>query len=271
MRGALLSAGLWLLASACGGSSVRSGDDGDDRHPCGTTACADSCDYDGESYAVGATFPASDGCNSCSCEVGGRVSCTERGCSRCRETSATYNELTQRALACDPDQPNQCTLRVTVGLSCGCDAFVNPARWDDAAIQAAARDYSAMSCGGEALCGECDPAVSGSCSAEGVCVTDSEPKDGVACRVDGVTYPDGADDVPDPYSCNRCQCDDGHLLCTEIGCPKPCPDRTLPGTSCAACGPADECQVLETGCFPACVGTCAEGECVAGVCKHTCG
>ena len=52
-------------------------------------ACSDkeqqrSCDYNGETYSVGETFPAEDGCNSCTCmEEGDGVSmgCTEMDCS----------------------------------------------------------------------------------------------------------------------------------------------------------------------------------------------
>lgn len=37
------------------------------------------CDYDGTRYDEGASFPSSDGCNTCSCEDGG-VACTEMAC-----------------------------------------------------------------------------------------------------------------------------------------------------------------------------------------------
>lgn len=38
------------------------------------------CEYDGQPYFVGDTFPAVDGCNTCSCEEDGSVSCTEIAC-----------------------------------------------------------------------------------------------------------------------------------------------------------------------------------------------
>ncbi|MFO0555684.1 MAG: hypothetical protein U0271_45325 [Polyangiaceae bacterium] len=38
------------------------------------------CLYEGESYTAGETFPAADGCNSCTCEAGGAVSCTDETC-----------------------------------------------------------------------------------------------------------------------------------------------------------------------------------------------
>jgi hypothetical protein len=39
----------------------------------------DACTYEGKSYASGATFPAGDGCNTCSCQDGS-VACTLVGC-----------------------------------------------------------------------------------------------------------------------------------------------------------------------------------------------
>ena len=38
------------------------------------------CTYGGEGYGAGDTFPALDGCNTCSCEAGGAVTCTEFPC-----------------------------------------------------------------------------------------------------------------------------------------------------------------------------------------------
>lgn len=38
------------------------------------------CEYAGETYDKGESFPAEDGCNSCTCEEKGNVSCTEMGC-----------------------------------------------------------------------------------------------------------------------------------------------------------------------------------------------
>jgi len=262
---------LVLLSSACGGSSKRSGGGEAGEPACSGAECAGGCTYDGKSYARGDTFPATDGCNSCSCDEAGLVACTQRGCPSCESISATYGELMERAERCDPGQPNQCTLRVVAGLGCGCDTFLNPDAFDEAEIRAAVAAYSANDCGGDVLCGECNPAVSARCSAEGRCVTDSDPKDGVGCRVGGVTYQDGAQDVPDPFSCNSCECDDGHLICTEINCPNACPDGAVPDTGCFQCGPTDACLVLETGCFPACTDSCAEGVCLGGVCKSVCG
>jgi len=50
------------------------------------------CDYEGRHYPEGASFPASDGCNSCSCGPGGLVACTKRLCvATCSYGGQTYN------------------------------------------------------------------------------------------------------------------------------------------------------------------------------------
>ena len=41
---------------------------------------APTCDYEGKPYPLGATFPASDGCNKCSCDKSG-LTCTKLDCS----------------------------------------------------------------------------------------------------------------------------------------------------------------------------------------------
>lgn len=39
-----------------------------------------TCTYGGKTYAEGASFPSTDGCNTCSCGFDGQVACTERAC-----------------------------------------------------------------------------------------------------------------------------------------------------------------------------------------------
>jgi hypothetical protein len=41
-----------------------------------------TCSYEGQSYAHGASFPAADGCNTCSCSASG-VACTKMACLQC--------------------------------------------------------------------------------------------------------------------------------------------------------------------------------------------
>jgi hypothetical protein len=256
--------GAWFLVvllAACGGSSKRPGP--------GPTRC----EYGGKSYEPGTSFPDLDACNTCSCGDDGEVSCTLRGCSSCNDIVAEYDALMQAAKTCDPTEPNQCGQRVVEGLRCNCDTFVNASGWDAAGAESLATQYREAACGQDIVCGACNPAVTGRCSAAGSCVSDHEPAGGVACLVSGTLYPNGATDVPDPNSCNTCVCDEGRLGCTEIGCSIPCADGTTPGTRCAQCGPADGCEVIETGCLPTCIddSTCAGGSCIDGVCALVCG
>src|SRR5690606_6658734 len=61
---------------ACGANSHG----GHDADPPGSSGAASvSCEYNGNSYEAGASFPSSDGCNTCSCSEGG-VACTLRAC-----------------------------------------------------------------------------------------------------------------------------------------------------------------------------------------------
>jgi hypothetical protein len=46
----------------------------------GECATGAGCDYDGKHYATGASFPAADGCNHCSCQQDGGVICTLIAC-----------------------------------------------------------------------------------------------------------------------------------------------------------------------------------------------
>lgn len=58
----------------------------------GSVACTEmfcGCSYDGELYAPGDSFPSTDGCNTCSCMNDGGVACTEMACG-CSYAGAFY-------------------------------------------------------------------------------------------------------------------------------------------------------------------------------------
>ncbi len=243
---------------------------------CTLVDCAIGCSYDGQAYQPGDSFPATDGCNSCGCEENGNVLCTERGCDTCESVLTQYEALRARVKKCEPGAPDACGKRVGTGLTCGCETHVNAAAWDQATADALAQAYAAAACGERVNCGECLIPVSAHCSDDGECVDDYESNTGPACRVNGVVYPDGAAKVPDPSSCNTCQCNAGQLVCTEINCPVACPTGSAFGRGCAQCGPTDACLVVDYGCMPVCAGnaadTCADfGYCDHGVCIQTCG
>ena len=89
------------------------------------SATATTCSYGGATYNPGASFPSTDGCNTCSCGPTGSVGCTKKAC-----------------IACDPDNepwrnyvgtPTTCqTIRYVCNASqrsfqnacgCGCEAL----------------------------------------------------------------------------------------------------------------------------------------------------
>jgi hypothetical protein len=247
---------LTLALVGCGGNSV------DDKQ---------SCMYGGHVYEAGDSFPAEDGCNTCSCESDGGVACTLRGCDSCLDISNRYASALEDAKACDPSQPSQCSELVIEGLACGCETFANAdAGGALAAASLAQQQYRALSCGEGISCGPCQAPLSAYCSAAGRCEPVYE-KQAAGCKANGVVYESGVSGIPDPGSCNECTCEDGQLICTEIGCPKECPPDSAYGRQCAKCGPRDDCEVVEYGCLPVCEETCQGGACVEGVCKNLCG
>jgi hypothetical protein len=195
-------------------------------------------------------------------------------CDSCSDVAASYRDALEAAKACDPEAPDQCNQRLpSLGLSC-CETFIQDA---DAVreLEGYAETSTAMDCGFTAACAECAPPSSAYCSAEGRCEDVFASDTGAACKVGDVTYPHGATGIDDPTSCNDCDCNDGQLACTEINCPEdPCPEGTGAGTQCAQCGPADECEVVEYGCFPTCEEAseqCPGGFCLDGLCRDVCG
>jgi hypothetical protein len=231
-----------------------------------------TCEWMDHTYSPGDSFPAGDGCNTCTCGEDGAVGCTEADCLMCSDLSAAYSEAIDEARECDPAAPDSCSELVFVGLQCGCDSFVNPEHADALARAAAAQQsYSEQQCGGIVLCGQCLPPTAAYCSAEGKCVDTYDMPSGVACMVGGVVYESGATGIPDPFSCNTCDCFDGQLACTEIGCPVECPEGSAPGSRCAQCGPTDGCEIVEHSCLPVCMDLCEGGVCLDGVCKSVCG
>lgn len=96
------------------------------------------------------------------------------------------------------------------------------------------------------------------------------------CIVGGQIYTDGASNVPDPFSCNTCTCQDGEITgCTEMACPNP-PGPV--GTRCrddADCLSGLTCYKQLAGERPVCTATCdsttggvscpPESECVHGL------
>ncbi len=239
---------------------------------CTTIACGgDTCLYEGITYQVGDSFPAVDGCNTCSCESGGLIACTELGCvATCEDVAAASADFVEQAKVCDPAATNPCTELVSGQLDCGCPTYVNPENAAAIAELAATHDqYAELMCGPSPC--DCASPSSAYCSANGQCV-DSYDGGAPACRVNGQDYPSGSSGFPGLFGCNTCVCNNGSLICTvDDPCPSACPPDSVPGSQCAQCGPTDACEVIELTCLKVCQETCDVGLCVDGKCQNVCG
>jgi hypothetical protein len=114
------------LFTACGGSISRSGDAGSAAgasasDPAGASG---SCVVDDQIYADGASFPASDGCNTCTCQHG-QTACTQSACGGfCQKGDRIYQagetvpaEDGCNACTCEADGTVSCTL-LDCAVSC---------------------------------------------------------------------------------------------------------------------------------------------------------
>ena len=228
-----------------------------------------SCVYQGKSYPAGSSFPASDGCNACTCQSSGMVACTARACvNDCSAIGAAYASVVEKAKVCDPSRTGQCTAVALTNLPCGCTTPVNAENQEALAQLAALEMQADAAC--SAVCSPCVPPGPGTCTPNGSC-EEAPLRASASCKVGGVVYPSGTSGIPDPTSCNKCSCEDGQLSCTEIGCPVPCPTGTRFGSQCAQCGPTDACEVVEHACLPTCTDSCTPGVCSDGLCRQICG
>jgi len=240
----------------------------------GTTA---TCEYNGKIYAVPATFPAGDGCNTCFCGVANSVQCTARACFSCSDFTTKYQATLNEAARCDPSLDSvQCTLSIGDSLTCGCITFANPA--NKTALEALGSlqaQYESAGCGNGVVCGPCPEPQRSYCSPQGLCAV--APQLGRSCRVLGAQYPNGQTGIKHPESaCNTCTCEDGRLICSNLECASSsiCPDGQSFGRQClAGCGHG-ACQIPEYTCLAHCGdgNACADPAqaCNNGVCRNNC-
>jgi hypothetical protein len=157
----------WLLLlaaamTACGGVVKKDPDPKDEPPPV-------TCSYQGVTHASGDSFPAEDGCNSCSCNDDGSVGCTEIGCvSQCDKLSQDYLAEVASARTCTSD--GDCSLQWIEALTCGCTTFVNPQFMPRLySSQQIAQRYADSNCNANINCGPCPPLGVPHCSAQGSC------------------------------------------------------------------------------------------------------
>jgi hypothetical protein len=178
----LSAVGLALIISgpACSAKFVQLGDE--------DAGVGATCDYNGIAHAVGTSFPASDGCNTCSCASDGMVQCTLMACQAgvggsvsnggAGSVSCLYNGVNY-AIGVgfkSTDGCNSCSC-TSMGVAC-----------------------TVMFCGG----------VGGASAAGG--------STGATCLYNGFYYPVG-NTIKAVDGCNTCNCaPDGSVACTEMGC-----------------------------------------------------
>jgi hypothetical protein len=218
--------------------------------PDGSVACSTACDagpppipdggpgnvcvYEGNTYAVGQTFPAGDGCNTCSCSADDTVLCTTIACGSdggpggCWYEGIPYSTGQSfpagdgcNTCTCDSPGVVHCT-----EFPCAVDAGWPPPTPDggpgcfyDGSWWAVDESFPAGD--GCNTC-TCEPNGTTVCT-EFPCVADGgapPPFDAgpVDCYWDGVYYAPG-ESFPAGDDCNECACtDDGAVLCTNYFC-----------------------------------------------------
>lgn len=220
---------------------------------------AGSCVYDGDVHSDGDRFDAVDGCNTCDCEEG-EVFCTELYCPPTAK-SCVYNGMTYEDGEGFPsvDGCNGCGCHD--GLVSCTELYCEP---DPGTCTVDGVVY-ANGAGGVP-----DPDSCNTCSCIDGQVTDcteihcpNPPPGEGSCVYYGNSYSHGQGfDAAD--GCNRCECDNGAIRCTELWCGEPkqgyaCADK-LCGAECKLECPADE---------PNCVLPAVQGYCAAdGYCEQ---
>jgi hypothetical protein len=170
------------------------------------------CDYGGKHYGSGTTFPASDGCNTCSCNTSGAAVCTSQTCSggACGGLTGAKcpsGQYCSFASGCGAsDQQGTCQAPPTICNDavvsvCGCDGKTYPNAC-----------YAARASQSVQKTGECMPAPT-------------------SCTYNGMTLDIGAT-VAAADGCNTCTCmSSGDVVCATKACTTGCGGKQ--GTSCS--------------------------------------
>ena len=164
----------------------------------------DTCEFNGNTFDAGDSFPASDGCNTCTCESGGAISCTEAACT----TGCTHNGNLYQPGDTFADDCNTCTCEAGGNVSCTQIACNEPTT-----CEYEGTTYNQ---------GDMFDAIDGCNTCE--CLEDSMvactdmacPGD---CTYNGMDYMVG-ESFPAIDMCNTCTCDaPGMVTCTQMMCP----------------------------------------------------
>lgn len=201
---------------------------------CGTTVTSfgDCVDDNGNAYNAGDSFPAGDGCNTCTCDATGEISCTLIDCADGCEYNGQFYEIGDTFLSVDGCNDCQC--------------------YPDGSV-----DCNAAACGCVDEPPLCEQPGTPGCSTIPVCEGTSWVCELQCDDCNGAPPIDCAAPPPGCYWTGPV-CIDGQWSCGELICdpcgddPPPCPD---PGPGCTS-------QLLCTDagwqCETTCSGTCED-------------
>ena len=166
-----------------------------------------TCKYNGKEYKQGDTYPAKDGCNTCTCQKDGSSSCTLKICDK--TCGGLHGKKCVDGEFCDLSNPGK--------LQCG--------EADRGGIckkkpTSCPKDLDwVCGCDGKNYSNSCDANRSGvSVKSKGKC-GGTQP---TVCKYNGKTYKPG-ESYPSKDGCNKCTCQkDGSSLCTQKACVKTC-------------------------------------------------
>ncbi len=169
---------------------------------CGVTFVGPDCQAGDATFAPGETFPAGDGCNTCTCQDDGTAVCTRLACATGCEYQGNQYALGETFPA--GDGCNDCTCELE-GVSCSLIECLVTCTWQG-------QTYAE---------GETFPAGDGcntcQCGLDGM-VTCTAAWCGGECVYAGKSYQVG-DSFPALDGCNTCTCEPGGVVgCTKIAC-----------------------------------------------------
>jgi hypothetical protein len=217
--------------------------------PLASAACIDAvigdievCKYDGKGYSINESFPATDGCNTCTCDKTGSVSCTEIACNHdagaapggggadggsgsgsCSHGGRLY-EIGETFK--DSDGCNTCSCTAQ-GVACTLIACGGTCKDGDKVYHTgqsfpASDGCNSCTCGSDGSIACTEKACSNPCAEANASDLPAglplPPACGV-CSYGGQSYREG-DSFPAADGCNSCRCGaNGSVGCTKIACP----------------------------------------------------
>ncbi|MBI4701265.1 MAG: hypothetical protein HY744_08920 [Deltaproteobacteria bacterium] len=197
---------------------------------CPAVACDPGCEYQGQFYAPGESFPAGDGCNNCGCGEDGMVACTAMACEGCWDQGQHYlpGETFPAGDGC-----NTCSCMDYGSLECTAMACPSGCEYQGQ-LYAPGESFPA----GDG-CNTCSCAQDG--TGEVLCT--QMPCAG-ECVYLGNSYQQG-ETFPSVDGCNDCTCTVKGVVCTDKACPCD-PDKEW-WRKYVSTDP-DECKLIDYGC-----------------------